>query len=64
MIFQARFVHLAQDNTIPKVIPNYTRAFINFIQSNDLKFSRIVGNFRNNNISVEVMNKISEVNMW
>ena len=63
IIFQARFVHLAQDNTIPKVIPNYTRAFINFIQSNDLKFSRIVGNFRNNNISVEVMNKISEVNM-
>jgi len=57
IIFQADFLHIAFDNTIAKVIPNYTRTFIDFVRSKQLKFNRIVGNYQNNNISVEVMNK-------
>ena len=57
IIFQTDFLHIAFDNTIAKVIPNYTRTFIDFIRSKQLNFNRIVGNYQNNNISVEVMNK-------
>ncbi|WP_448553687.1 hypothetical protein [Thalassotalea montiporae] len=57
IIFQADFLNIAFDNTIPKVIPNYTRTFIDFVRSKQLKLKRIVGNYKNNNISVEVMNK-------
>ena len=57
VIFQADFLNIAFDNTIPKVIPSYTKAFIDFIRSKQLKFNRIVGNYQNNNISVEVVNK-------
>jgi len=57
IIFQAKFLQVAFDNTIAKVIPSYTRVFIDFVRSKQLKFSRIVGNYQNNNISVEVMNK-------
>jgi hypothetical protein len=57
IIFQADFLHIAFDNSIAKVIPNYTRTFIDFIRSKQLKLNRIVGNYQNNNISVEVMNK-------
>lgn len=57
IIFQSDFLHIAFDNTIAKVIPNYTRTFIDFVRNKQLKFKRIVGNYQNNNISVEVMNK-------
>ncbi|MCW8832876.1 MAG: hypothetical protein OQK03_06125, partial [Colwellia sp.] len=57
IIFQADFLNIAFDNTIPKVIPNYTRVFIDFVRSKQLKLNRIVGNYQNNNISAEVMNK-------
>lgn len=57
IIFQAHFLHIPLDNTIAKVIPSYTRTFIDFIRNKRLKVNRIVGNYRNNNISVEVMNK-------
>ena len=57
IIFQADFLQIAFDNTIAKVIPNYTRTFIDFVRSKQLKFNRVVGNYRNNNISVEVLNK-------
>ncbi len=57
IIFQAHFLHIPFDNTIAKVIPNYTRTFIDFVRNKQLKFSRIVANYRNNNISIEIMNK-------
>ena len=57
IIFQADFLQIAFDNTIPKIIPNYTRAFIDFLRSKQLSFNRIVSNYQNNNISVEVVNK-------
>ena len=57
IIFQAHFLHVPRDNTIAKVIPNYTRTFIDFVRSKRLKFDRIVANYRNNNISLEVVNK-------
>ncbi len=57
IIFQSKFLHIAVDNTIAKVIPSYTRTFIDFVRSKQLKFNRIVGNHLNNNISVEVMDK-------
>jgi len=57
IIYQADFLNIAHDNTIPKVIPNYTRTFIDFIRHKQLNFNRIVGNYQNNNISVEVVDK-------
>jgi hypothetical protein len=57
IIFQSSFLHVAFDNTIAKIIPSYTRTFIDFIRGKKLKFNRIVGNYKNNNISIEVMNK-------
>lgn len=57
IIFQSSFLHIPLDNTIAKVIPNYTRTFIDFVRNKQLKFKRIVSNYSNNNISVEVMNK-------
>ena len=57
IIFQADFMRIAFDNTIPKVIPTYTKAFIDFIREEKLEFHRIVSNYQNNNISVEVVNK-------
>jgi len=62
IIFQAHFLHIPQDNTIAKVIPSYTRTFIDFVRTRQLKISRIVGNYKNNNISVEVMNKTYDSN--
>jgi len=63
IIFQADFLQIAFDNTIAKVIPNYTRTFIDFVRNQQLKFTRIVGNYQNNNISVEVMNKTYDAMM-
>ena len=63
IIFQAHFLHIPQDNTIAKVIPNYTRTFIDFVRNKQLKVNRIVGNDRNNNISIEVMNKTYDANL-
>jgi hypothetical protein len=57
VIFQSHFLHIAFDNTIAKVIPSYSRTFIDFVRSKQLKFKRIVGNYQNSNITVEVMNK-------
>lgn len=58
IIFQADFLSLAADNTIPKFIPSYTRAFIDFIRQEQLKYQRIVGHYKNNNISIDVVNKV------
>ena len=58
IIFQADFMRIAFDNTIPKVIPSYTKAFINFIRQENLPVNRIVGNYQNNNISIDVVNKV------
>jgi len=63
IIFQAHFLHIPLDNTLSKVIPNYTRTFVDFVRNKQLKVNRIVGNYRNNNISVEVMNKTYDANM-
>jgi len=63
IIFQSHFLHVAFDNTIAKVIPNYTKAFIDFVRSKQLNVKRIVGNYLNNDISVEVMDKTYEATM-
>ncbi|MBQ4863251.1 hypothetical protein J8L98_16305 [Pseudoalteromonas sp. MMG013] len=63
IIFQADFLNIAFDNTIPNVIPSYTRTFIDFIRSKKLKFHRIVGNYQNNNITVDVVNKTYDASM-
>ena len=63
IIYQEDFLEVAFDNTIAKVIPNYTKTFIDFVRSKKLEFSRIVGHHYNNNISVEVMNKTYDANM-
>jgi hypothetical protein len=63
IIYQADFLEVAFDNTIAKIIPNYTKTFIDFVRREQLKFSRIVGHHLNNNISVEVMNKTYDANI-
>lgn len=63
IIFQSNFMHIPFDNTIAQVVPNYTKTFIDFIRSKKLNFSRIVGNNRNNNISVEVVNKTYDAHL-
>lgn len=63
IIFQSNFMHIPFDNTIAKVVPSYTKTFIDFIRSEKLNFSRIVGNYRNNNISVEVVNQTYDAHL-
>ncbi len=60
IIYQANFLEVPFDNSIAKIIPSYTKAFIDFVRSKHLKINRIVGHHRNNNISVETMNKVYE----
>ena len=57
IIYQADLLEVAFDNTIAKVIPNTTKTFIDFVRRKQLNFNRIVGHHRNNNITLEVMNK-------
>jgi len=63
IIFQSDFLFVAFDNVIAKVIPNFSKTFIDFVRSKQLKFSRIVGHHNNNNISVEIMNETYNANM-
>lgn len=63
IIFQSSFLHIPFDNTIAKIVPTYSRAFIDFVRAKNLKFKRIVGNYRNNDISEEVMNKTYDAMM-
>lgn len=57
VIFQSHFLHIPSDNSIAKVVPTYSITFIDFLRDRQLKFNRIVGNYLNNNISREVVNK-------
>jgi hypothetical protein len=61
IIYQADFLEVAFDNTVPKVLPSYTKPFIDFVRGKKLKINRIVGHHHNNNISVDVMNRIYDV---
>ena len=51
------------EDFIAKIVPTYSRAFIDFVRNKQLKFRRIVGNYRNNNISEDVMNKTYDAMM-
>ena len=62
IIYQSDFLEVAFDNTIPQILPSYSKTFIDFVRSKQLKFDRIVGHHRNNNISLEVMNKSYDTN--
>lgn len=63
IIYQADFLEIAFDNNIAKVLPNYTKTFIDFVRNKQLNINRIVGHHRNNNISVDIMNEAYEANM-
>lgn len=62
IIFQTDFLEVAFDNTIAKILPSYSKRFIEFVRSENLKVNRIVGFHRNNDISPEVMNKSYQTN--
>lgn len=62
IIYQSDFLEVAFDNTIPQILPSYTKTFIDFIRSKQLKVERIVGHHRNNNISIDIMNKFYDSN--
>ncbi len=63
IIYQADFIEVAFDNSVAKVMPSYSKTFINFIKDNKLKFSRIVSHHRNNNISKEKLQQIEQA-IW
>jgi len=60
VIYQSDFLEVAFDNTIANIVPSYTKVFIDFVRSEKLYIQRIVGHHRNNNISVDVVNKVYE----
>ncbi len=63
IIYQADFLEVAFDNTIAKVLPSYTKPFIDFVRTKQLTINRIVGHHSNNNISVDVMNRTYDVKL-
>lgn len=62
IIYQSDFLEVAFDNTIAKILPSYSKAFIDFVRNKKIKINRIVGHHRNNNISMEVVNKSYQAN--
>lgn len=58
IIYQSDFLDVPFDNTIPQILPSYSKTFIDFVRSKQLKIDRIVGHHRNNNISLDIMNKL------
>tara|TARA_R110000737_G_scaffold352819_1_gene400513 strand:+ start:1972 stop:3426 length:1455 start_codon:yes stop_codon:yes gene_type:complete len=62
VIYQADFLEIASDNTIPKLLPRYSKRFIEFIRTEKLQFTRIVGQHRNNHISLDVVNRAYQAN--
>lgn len=63
VIFQSHFLHVPRDNTIAKVVPSYSRAFIDFVRAQKLTVKRIVGNYRNNNITPAIVDKTYEASV-
>ena len=59
LIYQSDFLEIAEDNTIPNVLPSYSKAFINFIRHENLTFRRIIGNHRNSNITPSILENAS-----
>jgi hypothetical protein len=57
IIYQADFFEVPFDNSIAKELPSYTKTFIDFVRSKQLKFSRMVSHHYNNNISPKIMDK-------
>jgi len=62
ILYQTEFLEVAIDNTIAKILPNYSKAFIDFVNKKHLEVSRIVGHKHNNNISKATMNKYYDTN--
>ncbi len=62
IIFQTDFLEVAFDNTVANILPSYSKSFIQFIKSENLKINRIVGFHRNNDISPTMIEKIYKVN--
>lgn len=62
IIYQADFIELARDNTIPIIVPNYSIKFIDFIRNKRLRVNRIVSQNRNNNITLETLNRYYNAN--
>ena len=62
IIYQSDFLEVPFDNTIPQILPSYSKTFIDFVRSKQLKVDRIVGHHRNNNISLNIMNKLYDSN--
>lgn len=63
IVYQAELLSVPFDNTVPEVVPNSTKTFVDFVRAKRLKFSRIVGLYSNNNITVDVMNKHYKTHM-
>jgi glyoxylase-like metal-dependent hydrolase (beta-lactamase superfamily II) len=63
ILYQADFLEVAFDNNVAKELPSYTKTFIDFVRSKQLKLNRIVGHHNNNNIPVELMNEIYDAHM-
>ena len=57
IIYQSDFLEIASDNTIPKLLPRDSKRFIEYIRTEKLKIERIVGQHRNKDIALELINK-------
>jgi len=63
IIYQADFMDIPVDNTMPKVLPNYSKTFSDFVLSQKLNVNRIIGHSFNNNIGSDLLQKIATANI-
>ena len=62
IVFETDFLEVAMDNTVAKLLPSYSKQFIEFLKREKLKVNRIVGFHRNHNISPQIMDEAYNAN--
>lgn len=62
ILYQSELLDIAFDNTIPKILPSYTKTFLDFVRKKQLKINRIVSHKNNNNISSKIINRVYHTN--
>jgi len=56
IIYEGDFLELPFDNTLPSQMPMPAKTFIEYVRNNKLRYSRIVGHHRNNDIKPAIVN--------
>ncbi|NQZ23736.1 MAG: MBL fold metallo-hydrolase [Colwellia sp.] len=63
IIYEADFLEIPFDNTIPSQMPMATKTFINYVHKHKLEYARIVGHHRNNDIKPAIVKAYSAMHM-